>query len=292
MTKKQITGAPSIAFRRLLWPLFCFALVQTASARDDWIFDIRTGVIYDSNVSHSDRSADRKADAAWRSVLTAGQGFQLTDDLRLGVFGKVEGEVWGTYSGLNNIRPGAEANLRYRFGLGKNAPWIRFETELAYADFADEGRSGVEFRPGLSAGVGLTERFRVDATYGYDRFAAREAVWEHDGHSVSVHGRIQLTSSMQMVIGYAYRYGDVNSAAVPPRPDIVAIADVSELIDTFDEPYMAYRFPASTHIGSIAVSQALSSFAAIQASYDFQYTTHDPLHYINHVAELALAISF
>ncbi len=292
MTTKQITRAPSIAFRRLLGPLLCLAFVQTAPARDDWIFDIRSGVLYDSNVSHSDRATDRKDDVAWRTVLSAGQGFQLTDDLRLGIFGQVEGQLWGTYSGLNNIRPGVETNLRYRFGLGKNAPWIRLETKLSYADFSDEGRSGWDFRPGLSGGVGLTDRFRVDATYGYDRFAAREAVWEHQGHSVSVHGRIELTLSIQMVVGYGYRYGDVNSAAIPPRPDIVAIADVRERTETFDKPYVAYRFPASTQIGAIAVSQALSSFAAIQASYEFQYTTHHPLHYINHVAELALAISF
>ena len=72
------------------------ALVNAASAQRDWIFDVRTGVLYDSNVSRSNRSADVLDDAAWRSVIAAGQGFQLTDDLRLGVFGELESHVWAT----------------------------------------------------------------------------------------------------------------------------------------------------------------------------------------------------
>ena len=85
----------------------------------------------------------------------------------------------------------------------------------------------------------------------------------------------------------------MTSAAIPPRPDIKEIAaDLDEPIHTFDEEYTAYRFEASTHTGSIAISQALTNSIALQASYEYRYTTHDPLHYINHVAELALAVSF
>ncbi len=97
---------------------------------------------------------------------------------------------------------------------------------------------------------------------------------------------------MQIAAGYTYRYGDVNSYAVPPRPDIVRIAEVLGPINTFDTPYIAYRFPASTHSGSVAISQSLNRFAALQASYEWQFTSHNFLHYTNHVAELAVALSF
>ncbi len=268
------------------------ACVQSAWAKQDWIFDIRSGVLYNSNVSNSDRSADVEQDEAWRSMLSAGQGFQLNDDLRLSVFAEMESEVWLTYSGLTNIRPGLASNLRYRFGLGKDAPWIRLETKFDYADFNEARRSGWDVQPGLRAGVSLTERIRLEAGYEYEHFDARDAVFQADGHSLSLRGKIDLTSSTQLVIGYTYRHGDVTSAAIPPRPDIVKIADVREPIDTFDETYIAYRFEASTHAGTIAINQALTHSIALQASYEYRYTTHDPLHYINHVAELAVAISF
>ncbi len=281
------------ALRRFLWPLVFFTDLHASSARQDWIFDIRSGVLYNSNVSNSDRSADVRQDEAWRSVLSAGQGFQLNDDLRLSIFAEMDSEVWRTYVGLTNTRPGLSTNLRYRFGLGKDAPWIRLESKLAYADFNEARRSGWDVRPGLRGGVSLTERVRLEAAYEYEHFDARDVVFQHDGHTVAFHGKIDLTASTRLVIGYTYRHGDVTSAATPPRPDIIKIAaDLDEPIRTFGEPYVAYRFEASTHAGSIAINQALTNSVALQASYEYRYTTHDPLHYINHVAELALAVSF
>lgn len=275
-----------------LWPFLNFACLQSVPARQDWVFDFRSGILYQSNVSLSNLSQDALDDAAWRNVITAGQGFQFTDDLRLGVFGEVESEVWGTYDGLNNVRPGLAANLRYRFGLGKNAPWVRLETKQAYADFAERERSGWDFRPGIRAGVSLTERFALEAAYVYEHFAARDIIFDKEAHNASLRGTLEITSSMQIAVGYTYRYGDVNSYAIPPRPDIVRIAEVLGPISTFDTPRVAYRFPASTHSGSVAISQSLSRFVALQASYEWQYTSHKFLHYTNHVAGLAVALSF
>ena len=272
--------------------LIVLLLLQEAPVRGDVNFDIRSGVLYDSNVSRSNRSEDVLDDAAWRSVIAAGQGFQLTDDLRLGVFGELESHVWGTYDGLSNLRPGLAPNLRYRFGLGKNAPWVRLEPKLAYADFAEARRSGWDFRPGVRAGFRVAERFTLEAAYLYEHFAARDIIFDQQAHSASFRGTLEVTSSMQIAVGYAYRYGDVNSYAVPPRPDIVRIADAFGPINTFDTPYVAYRFSASTHSSSVAISQSLGSVAALQASYQWQHTSHNSLRYTNHVAELAIALSF
>lgn len=289
---KTISDRACAALRRCVVPLLLFACLQTARAGQNWIFDFRSGILYDSNVSHSDRSHDVEQDEAWRTSLSAGQGFQLTDDLRLSAFAELQSEVWRTYDGLSNIEPALETNLRYRFGLGRNAPWIRLDTKFAYADFSEARRSGWQILPALHAGVSLSERLRIEAAYDFEHFAARDAVFAQDAHRVSLHGKIDITSSTQMVIGYAYRHGDVTSSAIPPRPDLVRVAEVQEPINTFDEEYMAYRFEASTHIASIAISQALTNFAAVRASYEWQYTTHGALCYTNHISEVAIAFSF
>lgn len=272
--------------------LFAFWLLQLAPVRANWIFDLRTGVLYDSNLSRSNRAADRLDDAAWHSSLSVGRGFQLSDDLRASVFGEWESHVWGTYEGLNNVRPGLAANLRQRFGLGKNAPWVRLETKLAYADFAEGRRSGWDFQPGLRAGVNVAERFALEAGYLYSLFAARDVIFDGAAHRASVRGKFELSSSTQIAVGYTYRDGDVNSHAVPPRPDIVAIAKAFGPVDTFDTPYVAYRFEAVTHSVSLDLSHALNGVAALQASYEWQHTRRDSLQYTNHVAELAVALSF
>jgi hypothetical protein len=277
---------------KLFWLLLLAVCLPFGVTRATWTFDLRTGVLYDSNVSHSDRAADVEQDIAWTSLLSAGQGFQLTDDLRLTVFAELESNVWSTYHGLSEVRPALAPALRYRFGLGKNAPWIRLEPNIAYADFAESRRSGWDVRPSLRGGFSPAEHFFLEAGYEFEHFDARDVVFQLDGHTFSLRGRIELTSSTMLAIGYSYRTGDVNSSAIPPRPDIIRIADVREFIDTFDEIYTAYRFPASTHTGSIAISQALGHSIALQLSYQYQHTAHDSLRYINHVAELGLGITF
>nr|MDQ6913101.1 hypothetical protein [Verrucomicrobiota bacterium] len=163
-------------------------------------------------------------------VLSAGQGFQLNDDLRLSIFAEMDSEVWRTYVGLTNTRPGLSTNLRYRFGLGKDAPWIRLESKLDYVDFNEARRSGWDVRPGLRGGVSLTERVRLEAAYEYEHFDARDVVFQHDGHTVAFHGKIDLTASTRLVIGYTYRHGDVTSAATPPRLRRVPTSSKSQQI--------------------------------------------------------------
>ena len=180
-------------FFRLLLALVC---LQTASARQDWIFDFRSGFLYNSNVSNSDRSADIEQDEAWRTVLSAGQGFQLTDDLRLSLFAEVDSEVWRTYAGLTNVRPSLTSSLRYRFGLGKDAPWLRLETKFGYADFNEARRSGWDVRPALRGGVSLSERIRLEAGYEYQSFDARDIIFQHHGHTCSFDTE-QSTSQLQ-----------------------------------------------------------------------------------------------
>ena len=286
------------AAQRFVRPLKLFSwlllvtLLCATPVRAKWIFDIRSGVLYDSNVSRSDRSGDVEEGLAWRTFVAAGQQFQLTDDLRLGLFAETEARVWQTYDGLDSVAPAFAPNLRYRFGLGKNAPWLRLETKVGYADFAEARRSGWDARAGVRGGFSLSDRLALEAGYLFSDFAARDTVFCLQAHALSVRGSLELTSSTRLALGYEYRYGDVNSHAVPPRPEIVAIADALIPVNTFDELRTAYRFEASTHSGSVALSQALGSFAAVQARYVFEYTTHDPVQYTNHVAELAIAFSF
>jgi hypothetical protein len=147
-------------------------------------------------------------------------------------------------------------------------------------------------RTALRGGFSPTDRIALEAGYAFSNLSARDTVFALEGHTLSVRGTFEITASTRFALGYEYRYGDVNAAAVPPRPDLIAIADAFTSIDTFDQRRTAYRFEASTHSGSIGISQALGSFAAVQASYIFESTTHDPVRYKNRIAEFALAFSF
>lgn len=279
------------SFRVVICPLIS-AFCCLSGLQANWMFDGKTGLLHDSNVSRSNRSADVLDDQAWKTTLAAGYGWQLTDDLRLSLFGEAESHVWFNYEALNSISPGVSGNLRYRFALGATAPWIRSETKLSYMEFREDRRSGLSFRQGLRAGKNFTERISADVSYLFEHFSAEDVIFDQTGHSGSVQLGFSVTSSMQISAGYTFRYGDVISHGIPPRPDIVSIASAFGPVTTFGTPYTAYRFDASTHVLSVAASQGLNNFAAIQLAYEWHYTTRAHLSYINHIVEARVAVSF
>src|SRR5262245_50919217 len=67
---------------RLLTPIalsmMCAMTVSHALA--EWHVDAETGAFYDSNLSNSDRASDMRDDWAWKSIVRANDGFQLTRD--------------------------------------------------------------------------------------------------------------------------------------------------------------------------------------------------------------------
>ena len=111
--------------------------IVSSAARADWRVDAETGALYDSNLSNSERASDVKDDWAWQSNLRVGDGFQLTRDLRLNLGVDLREQVWARFDSFNNVAPGGSASLRYRFGLGRLAPWVLVEDRLAYAFFKE-----------------------------------------------------------------------------------------------------------------------------------------------------------
>ena len=93
---------------------------------------------------------------------------------------------------------------------------------------------------------------------------------------------------------YTYRDGDVISYAVPPRPDIVQLADESRSVSTFgDYPrYTAYRLEGQTHAVSISAGCVVRKNLSVQVSYEYATTSHDPLRYENHSVEAKIAFAY
>lgn len=264
-----------------------------SSARADWRADAETGTLYDSNLSNSDRSADVKDGWAWQSDLRVGNGFQLTRDLRLDLAADLHALVWTQYSGLNNLAPGGSASFRYRFGLGRLAPWAALEDHLAYNFFREDERSGYGNRVSLRGGIGITERLALEAGYTFDESDAREKIWSSRGNSGALHLTFDLTSSLQLAVGYSYRYGDVVSYALPPRADAAALAGETDSVGTFGQPaYTAYRYKGKTNAVSASLGYILGKNVSLQFNYEFRDTAYRSLEYKNHLVEAKIAFVY
>ncbi|PYI78243.1 MAG: hypothetical protein DMF04_03925, partial [Verrucomicrobia bacterium] len=220
-----------------------FLIPLSHFARAEWRLEAETGAVYDSNLSNSDRGTDVRDDFAWRSDVVAGNAVQLARDLRLSVGADVRGEVWDRFDAFNTIAAGTSAGLRYRFGLGRSAPWILLEDRFGYDWFHDSAQSGSDNVINLRAGIALSDRIALEGGYEFESFVAPDNFYDRQLHRGDAHIFFDVTSSLQVALGYTYREGDVISYAVPPRPDIAPFAIEREDETEFGLPLRtAYKF--------------------------------------------------
>jgi hypothetical protein len=268
-------------------------ILLSSFARAEWRFEGETGVVYDSNLSNSDRSADVRDDWAWRSDITAGNGLQLTRDLRLNLGADLRGELWDRFGAFNTIGPGASAGLRYRFGLGRQAPWVLLENRFGYDRFQDTAQSGYDNVLNFQAGIALSDRLALEGSYRFESFVAPDDFYDRQVHRGNARMVFDVTSSLQVAVGYIYREGDVISYAVPPRPDIARFSIEREDEDEFGQPLRtAYKLLGRTNAVSFSVAYQLTRHASVQVGYEYAVTTHDPLQYDNHVVEANIAVAY
>jgi hypothetical protein len=268
-------------------------ILSSSFARAEWRIEAETGVVYNSNLSNSDRSADVRDDWAWRSDISAGNGLQLTRDLRLNLGADLRGEVWDRFGAFNTIGPGASAGLRYRFGLGRQAPWILVEDRFGYDRFQDTPQSGYDNVINFEAGIALSDRIALEGGYAFESFVSPNDFYDRQLHRVNARTVFDVTSSLQVAVGYIYREGDVISYAVPPRPDIARFSVEREDQDQFGQPLRtAYKLLGRTNAVSFSVAYQLMKYASVQLGYEYAVTTHDPLQYENHLVQANIAVAY
>jgi hypothetical protein len=277
---------------RIKEPLILFMLAA-GTVEAEWGFNAETGIVYDSNLSNSDRSTDVRDDWGWRSDVSVNNGLQLTRDLRLNLGADVRGDVWDRFDAFNTVGVGSTASLRYRFGLGRQAPWVLLEDRLGYDRFHDTSQSGNDNEVNLRGGVALNERIALEGGYAFESFIAPDDFYDRQLHRADARMIFDVTSSLQLALGYAYREGDVISYAVPPRPDIARFAIKRENEDEFGQPLRtAYKFLGRTHALSFSAAYQLTKRASIQLEYEYSITMHDPLEYEKHLVEFKIAVAY
>ena len=268
--------------------------LSLSSARADWRLGAETGAFYESNLSNSDRASDMQDDWAWRSKVTVGNGYQMSRDLRLTLGADLRGQIWDRFEAFNEIGAGLSANLRYRFGLGRQAPWIALEERIGYDRFQETGRSNWGESLGLRGGISVSDRIAFEAGYNFANLAASDNFFDQQSHSLDARLIVDLTSSLQIALGYTYRDGDILSYAIPPRPDIFALASESRPVTTFgsDPLYTAYRLRGQTQSVTFSAGYALTRSLSAQVTYQYSTTSHDPLRYENHSVEAKIVFAY
>lgn len=274
--------------RGLLLALAAVAFALRVDA--DWVRDFKTEGLFNDNVTRANRDADVRDDFAFGASARVGR-FEQSGAWRLTLTGDFDSQLWSRFDDFDHVSAGATAAVRYKFGLGTKAPFVRIEGSARFADFRQDEQDGWRTRTAIVAGKRLTERLGVELGYRFDEVRANHRLFDQEGHSFSLRAAFDLTASTQLTAGYTLRRGDVISYARPPRPDLLALAHTSREVATFGEPFIAYNLDATSHTFSIGVSQAITQHFGVSVRYERQETSRSHISYLNNVVVAGLHIS-
>jgi hypothetical protein len=264
------------------------------SARADWRLSAETGALYDNNLSNSDLASEQEQDWAWKNAARIGNGFQLSRDLRLDLGVDLRSLLWDKFDGFDEIGGGGSVGLRYRFGLGRRAPWLLLDDRIGYDRYRETFRSSWDELFRLRSGLALTERVALEAGYTFENVAAPGDFFDRQSNGADGRVIVDVTSSLQIGLGYSYRNGELFSYSPVLRPDIRQIASARRLVPTFgsDPFYTAYRLRGETHAVSVFAGYMLTKYLSAQVSYEYAVTSHDALEYNNHLMEAKIAFAY
>ncbi len=256
------------------------------AAAADWGFDVTAGAGYDDNLSNGFASADRKGAASLTLDLGAGLYQQLGSSTGLSVAALAESAVFDRYSGLNRVGLGARAQLRHKFGLGAQAPWVAVAARAVHDDYNYSYQSGWALDAGVSAGKQLSERWALQGSVKYDDFTADKlqpeilpgvstAAYNTGGWNLTGKISFLATPADVLVAAYTFRNGTVTSVTAPDL-EILEYSDAVALDPVFgDPPRVAYRLRAKTDTISLAWSHALSARTSLNLTYRYQVSVSD-----------------
>jgi hypothetical protein len=256
------------------------------AAGAEWGFDAAAGAGYDDNLANGFAAADRRDDANLRLDLDASLYQQLASGTGLSVGAVAESAVFDRYSGLNHLGLGGRAQLRHKFGLGAQAPWVAVAARALHHDYDYGYRSGWALDAGASAGKRLSDRWTLQASVGYDAFRADDvqpqfrpglstAAYDIAGWTCAGQVAFLATPEDLVVASYAWRNGSVTSVTAPDY-EILEYSDAVARDPVFgDPPRIAYRLRAKTDIIGLVWSHAFGARTSVNLAYRYQVSRSD-----------------
>jgi hypothetical protein len=258
----------------------CAGIFMTSIAHAELRFDAITTFTYDDNVSNSLEAQDRKGDSSISARLSGGVYETLGSNTSVGLSLVAEPVSYVRYSGLSNIALGANARLRYKFGLG-DAPTATFVAQALHRDYHYDYRDGWQYDGTASLGKQLNARWSVRTSVRYDRYTADQtqatilpgistAAYDTWGWSFGAQSAYWLTDSDLLSASYTWRNGTA-TAVTPPDREVLeySSAVARDTVFSSTSPLIAYRISAKTDIWALAWSHALSAHAAVNLAYSY-----------------------
>jgi hypothetical protein len=246
----------------------------------DWGFDATAGVAHDDNVSNALKEEERKEDTAVTLGASAGFLEQFNRGTALGANLIVESATALGYAGLSNTGLGVRAQLRQKFGLGPEAPWVSLGVGAVHRDYHDDNRDGWQYEAILSVGRWFGDRWGLRASARYDSYVADDtqapripglstAAYDIAGTSLGLQVTYLATEADVLAVSYSYRDGTV-TAVTRPDLEVLEYSDAAVRDSAFGPGSVAYRFNAKTDSVSLNWGHQLGTGSAVNLGYTYR----------------------
>lgn len=265
------------------------AAATTAAAA----LDLSTKATWNSNATNANRSADVIGALQLQAATAASaRPFLLDRDNSLTFTAGASAEAWPRFDGLDQVAVDPQVAWRHKFGLGAFAPVFRAELTAGGVAARESERSGWFGNVRLTWQQRWEEGTSLAFTLEQSRHDARGAVFDRSGTEFAVEASRELAENWRGALGARWREGDVISYATPPRPDLVTLARVRTVVDTFGTPRVAYTLSARSLAATLELTRELNDRSSLTFGYEARTTERSNLRYVNHLVSTAFTRQF
>ncbi len=236
---------------------------------------LEAGYRYSDNVTRAPQNtADVLSDQSLGLSVDKNFLLPLTERTRFIVNGFVGGEKFLEFDGLSNLNYGVQGTWQFRPSASYGAPTYALFVRISGDQFQSSLRDGYRATAGVSVRKPLTDRIQVSATAAYNWRNATSAVFDQRDGSLRLNLDYALFGRSTLYFGGEYRRGDAVSTTRPSAA-LASIAKALETDDAFDDGIArtAYRFDATTLIGTIGYNLAFGSGQSLDISYRYVRST-------------------
>jgi len=267
------------------------ALAIVARA-DNWAPNLTATAVWNSNVTHAERSNDQLDSLLITADVLASQRYPFGRDDSLHLRGHLAGDWWPRYNGLLTGAVGGRAEWAHTFGVGARAPVVSIEGAADAVAAKETGRRGVSTRITASVRQRLNDRTRATLSHEVGWFDARYGTFDSAGSETAITIDRDLTDVARLTFTARFRDGDVVTYASGFRPDLEALAPNRVAVRSFGRSMTAYRVDARMWSGRIAFVRALDESSAIVVAYERREVERKSLQYGEHLLSIALVHQF
>ncbi len=222
------------------------------------------GFVTDDNVTNS--AQEEKSDQAVFASANHSRHRLLSRDLQGSVGLAASATHWLTWDGLDLAELSANANLRWKFGLGPYAPRLDTGVVVGRQFSRVDEWSGNLLRASSTLSRRLSPAWQLLAGVELNRLDANRAVYSHTQWTTTFTANYDPTPDWRVALTYRHRRGDQLSWCRNSWPPF---AGTTQWLDgIFGGDWFPYRTEAELNGGSITVSRAFGIASTVAVGFE------------------------